>query len=272
MLAPALRRHVGDGSLDEFEQRLLYPFARHVASDGRTVALAADLVDFIDVDDATLGPFYIVIRCLQKLEDDVFHVFADVSCLREGGGIGQREGDVQVLCQGLGQQRFSRACRAQHENVPLLELHVVNVLVLGRDSLVVVMNGHRKNFLRPLLSHDVLVQVVFDFHRLFELRRNLFFGLFPILGNDVVAEIHAFVADIDGGPELICGLRRGSFHKTSSGDVDPSYPASPCVPPCYLSLAVSFPVSRPTALRSFGGLVMTSSMRRYRFASSADMK
>ena len=89
MLAPALRRHVGDGSLDEFEQRLLYPFARHVASDGWTVALAADLVDFIDVDNATLGPFHIVVCRLQKLEDDVFHVLADVSCLREGGGIGQ---------------------------------------------------------------------------------------------------------------------------------------------------------------------------------------
>src|SRR6267378_3899574 len=74
MLAPALRRHVGDGSLDEFEQRLLYPFARDVAGDGRAVALAADLVDFIDVDDAPLGPVHIVVRCLQELEDDVFHI------------------------------------------------------------------------------------------------------------------------------------------------------------------------------------------------------
>ena len=62
------------------------------------------------------------------------------------------------------------------------------------------MNSHRENFLRPLLSHDVLIQVVFNFHRLFEFRRNLFFRFFPILGNDVVTEVDAFVADVDGGP------------------------------------------------------------------------
>ncbi len=199
MLASALGRHIGDGPFDELEQRLLHPFARDVAGDGRAVALTADLVDFIDVDYATLGSLHIVVCRLQELEDDVFDIFTDVSCLCERSRIGQREGDVQVLREGLGQQRFPRACGPQHEDIALLELHIVGVFVFGRDALVVVVDSYRKNFLRPFLSHDVLIQVVFDFHRLFEFRRNLFFGFFPILGNDVVAEVDAFVADVDGG-------------------------------------------------------------------------
>src|SRR6185503_10891853 len=72
MLASALGWHVGNGSFDELEQSLLHPFARDVAGDGRAVALAADLVDFIDVHNASLGPFHIVVCRLQEFEDDVF--------------------------------------------------------------------------------------------------------------------------------------------------------------------------------------------------------
>jgi hypothetical protein len=41
--------------------------------------------------------------------------------------------------------------------------------------------------------------VVLDFGRLAELRGDLLFRLFPVLRDDVVAEIHALVADVDGG-------------------------------------------------------------------------
>jgi len=43
MLAPALRRHAGDRAFHDLEQRLLHPFARHVARDRRVVGFAADL-------------------------------------------------------------------------------------------------------------------------------------------------------------------------------------------------------------------------------------
>ena len=41
MLAPALRRHGGDGALHDLEQRLLHALARHVAGDRGIVGLAA---------------------------------------------------------------------------------------------------------------------------------------------------------------------------------------------------------------------------------------
>src|SRR5690606_18268851 len=44
VLAPALRRHVGDRALDDLEQRLLHALAADVAGDRRVVALACDLV------------------------------------------------------------------------------------------------------------------------------------------------------------------------------------------------------------------------------------
>ena len=272
MLAPALRRHVGNGALDEFEQRLLHPFTRDVTRNGGAVALSADLVDFINVDDASLRPLDIVIRCLQELENDVFHIFADVPRFSQRGGIGQRERNIQIFREGLSQQRLACARRPQHEDVALLELHLIRVLVLGRDALIVVMHGHREDSLGPLLPHDVLIQVVFDFHRLFKFRRNLFFGFFPILGNDVVAEVDAFVTDVDGRPgnqfaDFVAALSAERAAEMSIHLIRLSHTS-----PCYLSFAASFPASPLTALMSFGGLVMTSSMRPYCLASSADRK
>ena len=59
VLTPPLGRHVGHGALQQFQQRLLHPLARHIAGDRGVLALAGDLVDLIDVDDPPLGLLHI---------------------------------------------------------------------------------------------------------------------------------------------------------------------------------------------------------------------
>ena len=79
VLAAALRRHVGHRAFQDLQQRLLHPFARDVAGDRRVLVLAADLVDFVDIDDALLALLDIAAGRLQQLEDDVLDVLADVA-------------------------------------------------------------------------------------------------------------------------------------------------------------------------------------------------
>src|SRR5919109_182742 len=76
MLATALRRHRGDGAFHDLQQGLLHALARHVAGDRGVVRLAADLVDFVDIDDAALRALDVVVGRLQELQDDIFHVLA----------------------------------------------------------------------------------------------------------------------------------------------------------------------------------------------------
>ena len=61
MLAPTLRRHVGDRAFENFQQRLLYAFAGNVAGDGGILVLAPDLVDFVNVDDPGLGAAHVAV-------------------------------------------------------------------------------------------------------------------------------------------------------------------------------------------------------------------
>ena len=68
MLASALRRHVGNGALEYFQQRLLNAFAAHIAGDRRVLVLLGNLVDFVDIDDALLRLLNISIGGLQQLQ------------------------------------------------------------------------------------------------------------------------------------------------------------------------------------------------------------
>ena len=107
VLAAALRRDVGDGALEHFEQGLLDAFAGDVAGDGGVHERLADLVNFVNVDDALLGAADVHVGVLEELEEDVLNVLADVAGLGERGGVGDGEGDVEDLGEDAREERLA---------------------------------------------------------------------------------------------------------------------------------------------------------------------
>ena len=196
VLAPALRRHVGHRALEDLQQRLLHAFARHVARDRRVAALAADLVDLVDVDDALFGRRDVVVGGLQQPDEDILHVLADVAGFGQRRGVGDGERHVQVARQRLRQQRLARAGAAEHQDVALVDLDAVagDLLV---DPLVVVVDRHRQADLGVVLADHVQVEVVADLARLGELRRRQRRLVQQLAFEDVVAELDALAADVD---------------------------------------------------------------------------
>src|SRR5690606_14771799 len=194
VLAPALRRHAGHGALDQLEQRLLHAFAGHVAGDRRVLALARDLVDLVDVDDALLRLVDIIVALLQQLLDDVLDVLADVAGFGQRRGVGHGERHVQQARQGLGQERLARAGRPDQEDVGLGQFDVV-VLLPALDPLVVVVHGHGERLLRALLADHVLVEDLEDLARLGQAAAGRLRLLLEFLADDVVAQLDAFIAD-----------------------------------------------------------------------------
>ena len=82
------------------------------------LALAGDLVDFVDVDDPSLG----ALRCRSRRPEaswtqDVFHVLAHIPRLGERGRVGDGERHVEGAGQRLGEQRLARARRTEQQNV-----------------------------------------------------------------------------------------------------------------------------------------------------------
>ena len=138
VLASALRRDVGDRTLDDLQKRLLHALAGYVAGDGRVFGLAGDLVDLVDVDDAALGQLDVKIRRLQQAEQDVLDVLADVAGLGQRRGVGDGERHVQDLGQRLGEEGLAGAGGADEQDVALLQLHIG--VVLEVDALIVVVD------------------------------------------------------------------------------------------------------------------------------------
>src|SRR6266576_1286460 len=157
MLASALRRHRRHGAFHDLEQRLLHALARDVAGDRWVVGLAADFVDLVDIDDAALGAFAIVVGRLQQLEDNVLDVRAYIAGLGERRRIRYSEGHVEDAREGLRQQRLAGAGRTDQQDVRFRELDVV-VLGLVVEPLVVIVDRDREHLLGVILTYHIVVK------------------------------------------------------------------------------------------------------------------
>ncbi len=201
MLASTLRGDRGLGALEDLEQRLLHTLARDVAGDRGVFALAGDLVDLVDVDDARLGPLGVEVGGLDQLEEDVLDVFADVAGLGERRGVGDRERHVEHACQRLGEVRLAAPGRAEHQDVRLLQLDIVAAadagLLLILDPLVVVVDRDGEDLLGVVLTDHVVVEELADLTRIGELVERQLAGVGEFLFDDLVAEIDALVTDVD---------------------------------------------------------------------------
>src|SRR5579862_5563264 len=197
MLAAALGRHRRHRALDDLQQRLLYAFARHIAGDRGVVALARDLVDLVDVYDSALASLDVIVGVLQQRQDDVLDVLADVAGLGQRGRVGDGEWHLQEAREGLRQQGLADPGRANQQDVGFLQLDVAGHH-LRVDSLVMVVDRDRENFLGALLSDHILVEDPLDFGG-FGHRRALAEGLLAVslLRDYVVTKIDAFVANIN---------------------------------------------------------------------------
>jgi hypothetical protein len=48
-----------------------------------------------------------------------------------------------------------------------LEFDIVNILIFGRDTFIVIVHSHGQDTLGAILTDHILIQMVFDFGRLF---------------------------------------------------------------------------------------------------------
>src|SRR5262249_9252497 len=202
VLAPALRRHRGGGALENLQQRLLDALAGDVPGDRRVLALARDLVDLIDVDDAGFGLLDVVVRRLDQLAQDVLDVLADVAGVGQGGRVRDRDRQVEQPGQRLGEQRLARAGRAEQQDVGLgqLDALVTRPVFAGLDALVVIVDGHRQGLLGLVLADHVRVEELVDLPRLGQAVPFELGGLGELLLDDLVAEIDALVAYVHTRP------------------------------------------------------------------------
>ena len=112
MFAAALGRDIARAALQNFQKRLLHSFAGHVTSDTHVIGLASNLIDFVDVNDANLRSFHVVIRILKEPQDDVFDVFADVAGFGQRCRVSNAKRHVQDPGKCLGKQCFAGASRS----------------------------------------------------------------------------------------------------------------------------------------------------------------
>ena len=136
---------------------------------------------------------------LDQAEEDVLDILTDVAGFGQRGRVGDREGDIEQLGQRLGQEGLAAAGRADEQDVALLQLDIVVAVEAGVDPLVVVVDRDGEDLLGPVLADDVLVELVVELARGGDPRQGRFLPgrARLVLFDDLAAELHALVADVD---------------------------------------------------------------------------
>ncbi len=199
VLATALRWHRGRRTLEDLQQGLLHTLTGDVAGDRRVLALAGDLVDLVDVDDARLGLLHVVVGGLDELEEDVLDVLPDVAGFGERRCVGDGERHVQHPSERLREECLAAARWADQQDVRLRQLDIVVVGRTELHALVVVVHRDRQDLLRRLLPDDVVVQELVDLTRLGQVVELQLGRLGELFLDDLVAEVDALVTDVDAG-------------------------------------------------------------------------
>ena len=163
MLAPALGRNIDHRAFQNLQQSLLHSFTRYVARKRRIVALAGDLVDFVDKDNPPLGQLHVVGSHLQQPRENTLDILAHVSRLGKYRSVHDGEGYVQQFGDRAGHQRLAGTRRADQQDVRLVELHFARLARSMQQPLVVIIYGHRHIAFGIVLPDHVLIQKLLDF-------------------------------------------------------------------------------------------------------------
>ena len=200
MLAATLRRYRGNRAFNQLEKRLLYALARHITRDRRIVRFARDLVDLVDVNDACLRLFDIVIALLQEFLNDVFNIFADVTGFSQRRCVRDRKRHVEQPRECLCKQRLATPGRTDQQDIAFRKLDIILGALVEAiiEALIVIVNSDCEDFLGLHLADDILVKNRIDFLRLGQLVATRVTTVLELLANDVITELDAFITDEDG--------------------------------------------------------------------------
>mmetsp|Transcript_11601 Transcript_11601/g.14974 ORF Transcript_11601/g.14974 Transcript_11601/m.14974 type:complete len:251 (-) Transcript_11601:224-976(-) len=194
MFPATLRRHGGHSAFHQLQQRLLHTLTRHVTGDGRVLGLAGDLIHFVDVNDATLCAFHVVLRRLQQLEDDVLHILSHITGLSQRGRIRHRERHVQNPRQRLRQQRFTAPGRTDQQDVGFRQFNIAGFVRMVQ-TLVVVVHRHRQHAFGRRLTNHIVVQHVANLTWCWHALRRLQPAGLGLFADDIHAQFNAFITD-----------------------------------------------------------------------------
>ena len=164
VLASSLRRNIDHRTFKQFEQSLLHPFTADIAGNGRVVSFTGNLVYFVDKDNALLCFGYIVIGHLKQTGQNAFDIFAYIPCLCQHGCIHYCKWNMQQLGDGTCQKCFTGSGAAHHDNVRLLDFHIIATVFL-QQAFIVVIHRYGKKAFGIVLANHILVEEILYFYR-----------------------------------------------------------------------------------------------------------
>ena len=106
---------------------------------------------------------HVIVCRLQKLREYALHIVSDIAGLRQRSGIRDGKRYLKKPRQSLYQIRLSGTGRPDHEHVGFVDLDLFHGV--GHHPLIVIVDRHRHDLFRIVLSYDIFIQHSLDLMR-----------------------------------------------------------------------------------------------------------
>ena len=163
MLSSALRWNRRNCSFDDFQKCLLNTFSGNISCDGWIFWFSCDLINLINVNDSVFCTLDVSVCCLNHLKENIFNVLSYISGLCQCCSICDCKWNIQDFRKCLCQKCLTTSCWSKHQDITLLKFY--SKILFCQNSLIMIVNCNRKNFLRLILSNHIFVQKSFHLFR-----------------------------------------------------------------------------------------------------------
>ena len=143
VFSSALRRNIGNSTLQNLKESLLNAFTADIPSYRRVFRFSGNLIYFIYIYNPALSLLYVKLGILKKLQENILYIFPDITCFSKSGCICHGKRYMKNLGKCLCQKRLSAAGWPDHKNIALCKFDVIVFGLYRKNTFVMVINRNR---------------------------------------------------------------------------------------------------------------------------------
>ena len=178
---------------NHFQQCLLHTFAAYITCDAAVFTLAAFFINLIDINNAALCFFNVLICCLIQSCNCFFYIKTNIAAFSQAGSINDNHGHIQQFCSLLNDISLAYTGGPNKHKVSFVNFHTVDDRII--NSFHMRIDCNTQHHLGLILSNHSLIKVFHDSLWCQRSRIRLWRNEFVL--QYTVAQFDAFVADIN---------------------------------------------------------------------------
>ena len=154
MFSTAFWRYINNRPFEKFQQCLLNTFPGNITGNRRIIAFTSNLIDLINKHNAFFRLALVIVGRLKKSCEYAFHIFPNIARFCQHGSIDNRQGHIEHFGNRFGDERFTRSCFSNHQDITFLDFYIAFWL---KQAFVMIIDRYGQHLFGVILTDDIII-------------------------------------------------------------------------------------------------------------------